>query len=233
MMGYEKEYDDIKEIVAYYSDGDDKILLSKAIAILKEYDKGNREVIINWLTDNIPRQDGKYRHKLSVTDIRTAITESGAVAIRPEYIQAERIRCDACGYSYQWTQCSCREWKETKNIYDRCPNCGLDYIDTMNALKTAEGVNGKLPAWYEKLRKRCLAEHPAGSKPHYSAEVDKADDERKKRERVEAMKSDVEAEVRTLTDKKSIDVESENRERLAKRRAEADAAARDLFGRNA
>lgn len=217
----------ITDLLQQYRHGaPNQLIEGKITRELERYEEKELEKIIDWILYHPPK------FSLGLDHIREAISESGAIA-PPEYVQAERIRCDACGWSYQWTQCSCREWKETKNIYDRCPNCGLDYIDTMNALKTAEGVNGKLPAWYEKLRKRCLAEHPAGSKPHYSAEVDKADDERKKRERVEAMKSDVEAEVRTLTDKKSIDVESENRERLAKRRAEADAAARDLFGGNA
>jgi predicted nucleic acid-binding Zn-ribbon protein len=214
----------ITDLLQQYRHGaPNQLIEGKITRELERYEEKELEKIIDWILYHPPK------FSLGLDHIRVAISESGAIA-PPEYVQAERIRCDACGWSYQWTQCSCREWKETKNIHDRCPNCGLDYIDTVTAEKIAESNHGKIPAWYEKIRKRCLGEHPAGSAPHYDAAKDKADDERKKLERLESMKVDAGEEVRKLTAEKSIDVEAENRERLAKRRAEADAAARDLFG---
>ncbi len=145
------EPDPIMDLLRYYTTGQvDPILLRKANAILGRCKPEVRTAAIDWITDNIPRQDGKYRHELSVTDMRNALREVGQPS--DEYIPAVEWTCDLCSMKFQYVQITTYELKHDKGLFDYCPRCGLQPADTIRAQAEAELARGSIRPWYAKWK---------------------------------------------------------------------------------
>lgn len=213
------EPDPIMDLLRYYTTGQvDPILLRKANAILGRCSAEIRNKAIDWITDNIPRQDGKYRHELSVTDMRQALKEIGEQA--SEYIPAEQWTCDACGLQFQYAQVVDYADKHDKGIFDYCPRCGFQPCDTIQARAEAEHQGGRFRDWY-----RLGVLKPDGER--HVSRIDrflldyakrghwlfdkKEDDEfmvAKKRAEIDAMKREASEEIRRLSELKKSAMEA-------------------------
>jgi hypothetical protein len=182
--------DDVLALLKYYSAGQvDSILLRKANDILGRCKPETRERAIDWITENVPRMDGKYPHLLSVTDIRDAVAEFGEVA--SEYIPARELVCDLCGTTFQYVQVASYNDRRTKNIHDKCPRCGFQPCWTFQAHAEASRCKGEIPKnylTYKDAWKKSWKGDPLNGRKMFDPEEDRAYEEKQRREEMENMK---------------------------------------------
>jgi hypothetical protein len=201
--------DDIMDLIKYYTVGaPDTILLTSANRLLGRCKPETRKAAIDWIIDNIPCSDGKYPHKLSVTDIKHALEEVGEPA--SEYIQTVEWTCDLCGIKFQYAQIVTYADKHDKGIFDYCPRCGLQPCDTMQAQDEAKFQNGNERAWYSRRKEEVNRSWKTGSfrgdsmgvsKPGgwiFNKAQDDAFEAGKRRELVETMKRQARDEIARL-----------------------------------
>jgi hypothetical protein len=84
-----------------------------------------RSQVIDWLLENHPKNFG-----LDLIAINNAVAH--AKGYTTQYIVALKVRCECCGLEYQYKEYVTDEENILKNIFDRCPQCGFRYKNTLD-----------------------------------------------------------------------------------------------------
>jgi hypothetical protein len=154
---------DVLELIKHYSSGaPDTILLKRASYYFGKCDAETRQRAIDWITDRVPRQDGKYRHELSIMDIKNALAEVGIPC--ENYVYADDWTCDACGHNFKYAQAVSDDDKLDKMIFDVCPMCGFQPYWSMLRIRYKEirGWTADDEEHYQKMITKISAEWGPG-----------------------------------------------------------------------
>jgi hypothetical protein len=196
------EPDSVFDLLKYYSPGQpDPILMRKANAMLGRSTPEAKAAAIDWIIEHIPRQDGKYRHDLSVTDIKTALQEVGQPV--DDYVPAEEWACDLCGLKFQYAQVVSYADKHDKGIFDYCPRCGFQPCDTLQANLEAKLQGKDVRAWYgrrmDEFRVAWGIRQKSGNGWIFDKKEDDDFEAKKRKDLVESMKREASEAIAKLT----------------------------------
>lgn len=159
-------YDDIRDLVIYYSkDKLDALLIKKAIQLLSGYNPERRAKIIDYLTETRPKHYG-----LDIPAIREAAKAAG-VDRQEVWIESRQVTCDACGKQFKFAPYVTNDDEIDRGIHSRCPQCNFDYAWTEEAHDWMERRGRRPdepPDWYEAQRKRYGDNNGLGKPPIFN-----------------------------------------------------------------
>lgn len=105
--------------------------------------------------------------KLSAKDIVEACQALGVAYHATHYLPAEDWICDGCGRKFKYHACPSDDDRVDKDIFDFCPDCGLQPYYT----KLAQSYNelGIATPWYERILASCAMFGP--NKPSQTIKI--------------------------------------------------------------
>lgn len=90
---------------------------------------------------------------IGIVDIRKACVALGIGYTETHFIPTQDWACDCCGEQFKYHPCPTTDDKIDKNIFDVCPNCGLQVIWTLDAHR--ERARYGKAEWYDRLLESC------------------------------------------------------------------------------
>jgi len=90
---------------------------------------------------------------IGIVDIRKACIALGVGYTETHFIPTQDWTCDCCGEQFKYHPCPTTDDKIDKNVFDVCPNCGLQVIWTLDARR--ERARYGKAEWYDRLLESC------------------------------------------------------------------------------